>query len=121
MPHTRQQGSAWENAAETFLNGRGLKTIQKNFHGRFGEIDLVMLDGAVLVFVEVRYRRSDRYGSGADSVTPAKQRRIVSAARQFLGRYPDHGQRPSRFDVVSIGQGAAGAEISWIRSAFDAG
>jgi putative endonuclease len=121
MPNTRQQGRDWERVAESMLCRRGLRTLTRNYLCRSGEIDLVMLDGPVLVFVEVRYRQSDRYGSGADSVTPAKQRRIVSAARQFLGRYPDHGQRPSRFDVVSIGQGAAGAEISWIRSAFDAG
>jgi putative endonuclease len=120
MPNTRQQGRGWEHVAESMLCRRGLRTLARNYLCRCGEIDLVMLDGPVLVFVEVRYRHSDRYGSGADSVTPAKQRRIVSAARHFLVRQPDHGQRPARFDVVSIGQGADGAEINWIRSAFDA-
>ena len=84
MTHTRQQGSDWESAAESFLNGRGLQTVEKNYHGRFGEIDLVMLDGGTLVFVEVRYRASDRFGGGAASVTPVKQRRIILAAQRFL-------------------------------------
>jgi len=118
---SRERGRDWERVAESMLRRRGLRTLTRNYLCRSGEIDLVMLDGPVLVFIEVRYRHSNRYGSGADSVTPAKQRRIVSAARQFLGRHPDHGQRPSRFDVVSIGQGAGGAEISWIRAAFDSG
>ena len=119
MPNTRQQGRSWERAAESLLRRRGLLTLARNYQCRRGEIDLVMLEGTVLVFVEVRYRRSDRYGSGADSVTLTKQRRIVSAARQFLGRHAQHAQRPCRFDVVSIGGGANGAELDWIRSAFE--
>jgi putative endonuclease len=60
---------------------RGFKTLERNFQVRFGEIDLVMLDGETLVFAEVRYRENNRHGTGADSVTRAKQRRIVSAAQ----------------------------------------
>jgi putative endonuclease len=120
VPNTRQRGRAWEQVAEALLSRHGLRTLASNYNCRCGEIDLIMLDGAVLVFVEVRYRHSDRFGSGADSVTPAKQRRIVSAARQFLGRYPRQAQRPCRFDVVSIGHGSNGVELDWIRSAFDA-
>lgn len=120
-PDTRQQGRNWERVAESMLCRRGLRILTRNYLCRSGEIDLVMLDGPVLVFVEVRYRHSDRYGSGADSVTWSKQCRIVSAARQFLGRHPKYGQHPARFDVVSIGRGASGVEINWIRSAFDAG
>jgi len=99
---------------------RGLRTLTRNYQCRQGEIDLVMLDGSVLVFVEVRYRRNDRYGSGADSVTATKQGRIVSAARQFLAHHAHHALRPARFDVVSIGHGASGVELNWIRSAFEA-
>lgn len=121
MPHTRQQGSDWESAAESFLNGCGLQTVQKNYHGRFGEIDLVMLDGPTLVFVEVRFRASDRYGGGAASVTPAKQRRIILAARRYLQCKKQHALRPCRFDVVSIGSESGQPVMNWIRRAFDAG
>ena len=121
MLSTRQQGSRWERAAECFLRRRGLRTVTRNYTCRFGEIDLVMLEGPVLVFVEVRYRRHELYGSGADSVTPAKQRRIVTAARQFLRSNAMHCQRACRFDVVSIRGGPESAEIDWIRDAFEAG
>ena len=120
MPNTRQRGRAWEQVAESLLRRHGLRTLTTNYQCRGGEIDLVMLDGAVLVFVEVRYRHSDRFGSGADSVTTTKQRRITFAARQFLARHVQHAQRPSRFDVVSIGRGNDGAELNWIQSAFEA-
>ena len=116
----RQQGSRWERAAESFLRRRGLRTLARNFHSRFGEIDLVMLEEPVLVFVEVRYRRNDRHGSGADTVTRNKQLRLVSAARQYLRHHADHARRACRFDVVSIGNGTEGAELQWIRAAFDA-
>lgn len=117
----RQRGSRWERAAESFLHGKGLRTVARNYHSRFGEVDLVMLDEPVLVFVEVRYRRSDRHGSGAETVTPSKQARLVSAARQFLRNHSAHARRACRFDVVSIGGGGAATELNWIRAAFDAG
>ena len=121
MLNTRQQGSRWEASAERFLKRKGLKTIQQNFHGRFGEVDLVMLDGPTLVFVEVRFRSNARYGSGADSVTVQKQQRIILAARRFLQCHKRHQQRPCRFDVVSIGDKNGKAVVNWIRNAFDAG
>ena len=121
MPNTRQQGSDWENAAESFLNQRGLQTVERNYHGRCGEIDLVMLDGGTLVFVEVRYRSNAHYGTGAASVTFTKQRRIVRAAMRFLQDEKQHARRPCRFDVVSIGMENGRTVMNWIRRAFDAG
>ena len=121
MPHTRQQGSDWETAAESFLQKQGLKSLTRNFYSRFGEIDLVMLDGATVVFVEVRYRSSNYYGSGAASITHVKQRRIISAAKRFLQCKKQYAMRPCRFDVVSIGRENGRTVMNWIRSAFDAG
>ena len=116
----RQQGQRWEKAAEAFLHRRGLRTLARNYHCRFGEIDLVMLDDPILVFVEVRYRRRARHGSGADTVTRTKQRRLISAARLYLRGHTAHAQRACRFDVISIGTGTEGTELQWIRAAFDA-
>jgi len=123
--NTRQRGRHWEAVAESLLRRRGLRLLARNYACRGGEIDLVMLDGSVLVFVEVRYRRCDRYGSGADSVTAVKQRRIVHAARHYLATHSQHGILPCRFDVVSIGgdrdqSGYPEATVNWIRAAFDA-
>ena len=121
MSNTRQQGSNWEHAAESFLRKRGLDTVRRNYHGRCGEIDLVMLEGGTLVFVEVRYRSNAQYGTGAASVTPTKQRRIVRAAMRFLQEEKQHALRPCRFDVVSIGTEHGRTVMNWIRRAFDAG
>lgn len=121
MGTTRQHGSHWEGIAESFLNRRGLETLERNYQARFGEIDLVMLDAGTLVFTEVRYRENDRHGSGADSVTWTKQQRIISAARRFLQCHPQDSFRSCRFDVISIGSENGRTLLNWIRNAFDAG
>ena len=121
MATTRQRGSHWEQVAESFLHKHGLKTLERNFQVRCGEIDLVMLDGNTLVFIEVRYRVNDGHGSGADSVTWTKQRRIINAAQLFLQRHPGEAFRSCRFDVVSIGTENGRTLLNWIRNAFDAG
>jgi len=121
MTSTRQCGSDWEQIAESFLNKRGLETLVRNYHARFGEIDLIMRDGDTLVFTEVRYRRDSGHGTGAASVTLVKQRRILSAARRFLLCHPEQRTRPCRFDVISIGSEEGRTLLNWIRNAFDAG
>ena len=120
MRTTRQRGNHWEQVAEGFLNKRGLKTLERNFEVRFGEIDLVMLDQDTLVFAEVRYRENDRHGSGADSVTRTKQQRITRAAHHYLQRNPGSHLRPCRFDVISIGTVEGRTVLNWIRDAFEA-
>lgn len=121
MPNTRQQGTDWERVAESLLKQRGLKTVKRNFQGRSGEIDMVMIDGGTLVFVEVRYRANRSHGSGAESVTRTKQERIVNTARLFLQRHPCYRRSPCRFDVVSIGTEGGKTVMEWIPAAFDAG
>lgn len=115
----RQIGRRWERKAETFLRRQGLKTLERNFLCRSGEIDLVMVDRECLVFVEVRFRSRDLHGSGADSVSPLKQARIIRAARHYLARYPAYATRPCRFDVISVGGQAGEVRLDWIRNAFD--
>jgi putative endonuclease len=101
--------------ARRYLEEHGLAWIASNHRCRFGEIDLIMRDGQVLAFIEVRFRRSRRYGGASASVDGRKQRRLVAAARDFLGRHPT--ERPCRFDVVAI---EGEDEIQWIKGAFDA-
>ena len=115
---TKQAGDAAEDRALAHLLGCGLKLVARNYrtpHRGGGEIDLVMRDGATLVFVEVRKRASRAYGGAAASVSFTKQRRIVFAARHFLMRVAE--PPPCRFDVVSV----EGAQIDWLKAAFDAG
>jgi putative endonuclease len=115
---TKQAGDAAEDRALAYLLGHGLQLVARNYrtpHRGGGEIDLVMRDGATLVFVEVRKRASRAFGGAAASVLGAKQRRIVFAARHFLMRWPE--PPPCRFDVVGVEAG----RIDWLKAAFDAG
>jgi len=107
-------GGEAEETAASFLARRGLAIVARNFRTRFGEIDLVARDGATLVFVEVRMRRSsERFGGAAASVDRRKRARIEAAARQFLARL---GSEPAcRFDVVTLDGGAP----RWLRGAFE--
>jgi putative endonuclease len=106
-------GDAKEEIACRYLEGQGLRLLARNHRCRHGEIDLVMRDAETLVFVEVRYRRSQAFGGAAQSVDAHKQRRLVSAAGHYLQIHPTH--LPCRFDVLAIG---AGDRIDWIRHAF---
>jgi len=120
MPSTRSRGSHWERVAESFLHDRGLKTLSRNYNGRLGEIDLVMLGGGTLVFTEVRYRAGVSHGGGAASVTPTKQRRICRAAQRYLSEERQHARRPCRFDVVAVGRVRNQTLLHWIKGAFEA-
>ena len=116
----RGRGAGVEAAAGRHLVAAGLRPLAANAFARFGELDLVMLDGTTLVFVEVRYRRSERYGGAAASVDARKQRRLVLAARQFLAAHPRYAQGPCRFDVVAASGDPAAPTLTWIRDAFAA-
>ena len=89
-----------EALACEYLRGRGCRIVACNYRSRFGEIDLVAARGAYLVFVEVKLRRDDRYGSAAAFVDARKQQRIRSTALFWLQTHPD--ERQPRFDVVEV-------------------
>lgn len=116
----RSRGAAIEAAAARHLAAAGLHVVAANATARFGELDLVMLDGDTLAFIEVRYRRSDRFGGGAASVDARKRRRLVLAARQFLAAHPRHRDAPCRFDVVEASGDPDAPVLTWIRDAFRA-
>lgn len=112
-------GQVAEQTALAFLTSRGLKLLAQNYRTKTGEIDIIMLDSDTLVFVEVRYRKSNRYGSGAESVTLAKRRRIINTARHFLMK-KKYGDMRCRFDVISAsGQPDDGMKLDWVQNAFD--
>lgn len=115
---TKQRGDAAEDRALQYLLGQGLRFLRRNYRtpGRGGgEIDLIMqdVDGTV-VFVEVRLRACDDHGGALASITAAKRRRLVFAARHFLMRLLT--EPPCRFDVVV----QEGALLAWYPAAFDA-
>jgi len=107
-------GAQAEALAAAYLQGQGLRLLQRNYRCRLGEIDLVMADGPVLVFVEVRLRRNADFGGAAASITAAKRQRILRAARHYLSGRPEPA---CRFDVVLL-DALAADRIEWIRDAF---
>ena len=121
MPGTRRaRGDAAEAAALAMLQAHGLQLLARNAASRGGELDLVMRDGTTVVFVEVRYRASQRYGGGAASVDAGKRRRLVHAARAFLAGHPQMADAPCRFDVVDADGDPDAPTLTWLRAAFDA-
>jgi putative endonuclease len=110
------QGAAAEDLALRYLEAQGLTLVMRNFRCRTGELDLIMRDGGSLVFVEVRSRRYIRYGTPAESVTRAKQQKLLRAATFYLQR--QRLDLPCRFDVVAILRPGGEPHIEWIRDAF---
>jgi putative endonuclease len=109
------RGAATEASAAAWLEARGLRVLERNVRCRFGEIDLVLRDGAVLVFAEVRLRSHDGFGGAAASVDPRKQARVVACARWYLAQHPADAERTCRFDVLAVG---GSGEPQWLRDAF---
>ncbi|WAI86867.1 hypothetical protein SC65A3_00316 [Psychrobacter sp. SC65A.3] len=102
----QRQGSYFEQQACEFLQGQGLILIAQNWQQpKVGELDLVMLEKgqawSTLVFVEVRQRQQSHFGDAALSVTAAKQRKIIKAARYFLQQNPQYHKYECRFDVIA--------------------
>ncbi len=119
----QHSGDAAEALAESFLIEHGLTTAARNFSCRFGEIDLIMQHEQVCVFTEVRYRnngknsRTAQFGGALESISTAKQHKIIRAAQFYLSTL---GTVPQcRFDVVLLDKLDSNS-IEWIRNAFDA-
>jgi putative endonuclease len=108
-------GERFERDAEALLKANGLTLIERNWLCRFGEIDLIMRDGATLVFVEVRQRNSQRFGGAAASIGSQKQARMERAIALYLSRLPT--MPACRVDAVLF-EGSRPAQ--WVRNIFDA-
>ncbi|HTN93632.1 MAG TPA: YraN family protein [Gallionella sp.] len=110
-------GAEAEQLAAQYLQQQGLKLITQNYRSRFGEIDLIMQDGAIVVFVEVRLRRHAGYGGAAASIDAHKQKRIIHTAQQYLAGLARVPQ--CRFDAVLLDD-TRGEQLHWLKNAFDA-
>ena len=115
----RAVGNQVERFAESFLREHGLRTIARNYRCRRGEIDLIMMDGSCLVFVEVRFRSANRLSSARSTVDARKQRKIVRTAAMYLSSNRAYANYIMRFDVVGVDRNRNGGErVQWIRDAF---
>lgn len=107
-------GAQAEQWAAQYLQQHGLKPVAQNYRSRFGEIDLIMQDGAMLVFIEVRLRRNANFGGAAASIDARKQQRIIRTAQQYLASLAQ--LPPCRFDAVLLDDNG----VQWLKNAFEA-
>lgn len=121
----QRQGRRFEQLALCYLQNQGLSCIAQNWHQhKVGELDLVMLESGknwdVLVFVEVRQRTvtatDSDFGDALMSITAAKRRKVINAARYFLQQHPEYGECECRFDVIVYTD--ANTAPQWIQGAF---
>ncbi|MGB1199678.1 MAG: YraN family protein [Thalassotalea sp.] len=116
-------GEFAEQCASHFLQKKGLTYIEKNFHSRFGEIDLIMKEQNVLVFVEVKYRKNTLFGGAISAISYKKQQKIIKTAAIYLQQQQLNEYNTSyRFDVIAI-EGSIStideSQINWLKNAFN--
>ena len=114
MQNRRKVGSTYEEIAVKYLEKKGFQILERNYRCRFGEIDVIALDGETLVFLEVKYRAGNSCGSPAEAVSREKQRRICRVADWYCMVHRISECQPCRFDVVAI----SGRNIEVIKNAF---
>ncbi|MDR1805326.1 MAG: YraN family protein [Clostridium sp.] len=115
---TQATGNLGEDAAAEYLLSHGFELLRRNFHTRFGEVDIIARNKEYLLFVEVKARGGRMLGSPAEAVTPQKQEKIILAAQQFMLDNPLELQ--PRFDVAEVFLNEAGRpyKIRWLADAF---
>jgi putative endonuclease len=111
-------GKEGERIAEIFLRKKGYKLVERNYRCAAGELDLIMLDQRVIVFVEVKTRTGIRYGTPLEAVEVRKQQKMIYAAQFFLSA-KRLSQREARFDVVGISWPGAQPSVEHIENAFE--
>jgi putative endonuclease len=122
MGFTQHKGKSAEEFAKHYLQRQGLTLVSQNYRCKYGEIDLIMRDKKTTVFVEVRYRKSQHFGGGAESVDRHKQRKLLATASHYLQNNLKAAKQPCRFDVVSLTAESSthteGYAVHWIADAI---
>lgn len=118
MNWNKRKGLQYESLANKHLQKQGLKLLQQNFHSRFGEIDLVMLDGNTVCFIEVKYRKSLDFGGAASAISYSKRQKIIKTAQIFMSENRKLANRAMRFDALMLQHIDQDININWIQNAF---
>jgi len=120
VSYTQKAGQQAETLACEYLCNQGLTLIKKNYHCRYGEIDLIMQQEQTIVFVEVRSRKSNSLVDAASSVNWSKQQKLQRTAENYLQKEMIHSSIPARFDVIAVTRHQRKpTQIDWIKNAFD--
>jgi len=118
MNWNKRKGLHYESLAKDHLQKQGLKLLQQNFHSRFGEIDLVMLEGDTVCFIEVKFRKSQDFGGAANAIPYSKKQKIIKTALIFMSENQKLANRAMRFDALILQQIDQDININWIKNAF---
>jgi putative endonuclease len=113
------KGRYYEALALRYLKSQGLRLLQKNYRCTAGEIDLIMIDKRTLIFVEVRFREDEDFGTAIETIDHRKQRKVLRAAQHFLLLNKIYNAWQCRFDVVGITKKNNAVEFCWLPNAFD--
>jgi len=120
VPNRRRDGAIFEELASSYLEAKGYRILERNVILLRKEVDIVAADGDTIVFIEVKGRRSARFGCGSEAVAARKQGNLVKAATAYLGRR-GLWSRPCRFDVVAVEVTSRGDPVvEHIENAFGA-
>lgn len=113
------KGQMTERYAEQYLSKQGLRLIERNFHSRQGEIDLIMLDGDTYIFVEVKYRKRKEFGGAIAAISASKQKKIKHCVTFYLHQAGlNEYNTPCRVDVVALEGDIIQPQVTWLKNAF---
>ncbi|MFT5658186.1 MAG: putative endonuclease [Gammaproteobacteria bacterium] len=120
MSSSTVTGQHYEKLARDYLLQQGLSLLEQNYHSRFGEIDLIMLDHKILCFIEVKFRKSNAFGGAASAIPRAKQQKIIKTAQCYISASPAVAQKPMRFDalIMQLESSTTDISVDWIQNAF---
>ena len=124
--HSRKEtslkiGAEAEQFAHDYLLANDLIPVNRNFNTRRGEIDIIMQDKEQLVFVVVRFRQSNRFGSAEESITQQKRKKIKAAAAIYMQSHKMSNNTQARFDVVALtgdSRSSSQFSVNWIKNIF---
>ncbi len=117
--NNREKGSWYEDLACDYLKDNNVRILKRNYRTRSGEIDIIAKDGDYYCFIEVKYRRDNRYGGPEMAVDFAKQKQISRVSRHFLYTILKSEEVPIRYDVIAVNGQKGAVSIRWLKNAFD--
>jgi len=113
------KGKITEQFAEDFLVNQGLVLVDKNYHCRQGEVDLILLEGDTYVFVEVKYRKNTTFGGAIAAISASKQKKIKHCVTFYLHQAGLNEYNTScRVDVIALEGNINQPKVTWLKNAF---
>ena len=117
---SRTIGKQAEDIAADYLVNRGIKLIERNFYCRSGEIDLIAYDDKHVIFIEVRYRKNEKYMAVVETIDKQKCKKLVKTSEYYLNQNKNYRSYLCRYDVITITGMFNKPSIKWIKNAFQA-